>query len=52
MLEGPADEQLSAAVEGEVPRSGNMKGTGKVPRGERLVGCGLWGRVGLLLCRA
>lgn len=43
MLEGPADKQLSAALEGEVPHSGNMKGTGKVPRGERLVGCGLWG---------
>lgn len=52
MLEGLADKQLSAAVEGEVPCSGNMKGTGKVPRGERLVGCGLWGGVGLLLCRA
>lgn len=52
MLEGPADKQLSAALEGEVPHSGNMKGTGKVLRGERLVGCGLWGGVGLPLCRA
>lgn len=37
---------------GRCPRSGDMKGTGQVPRGERLVGCGLWGGVGLLLCRA
>lgn len=43
MLEGLADKQLSAALEGEVPHSGNMKGPGQVPRGERLVGCGLWG---------